>query len=35
MLGGGNRSSKLLLGPQELLKMPQAQRIKGLAVSYS
>jgi len=35
LLGGGNRSSKLLLGPQELLKMPQAQRIKDLGVSYS
>jgi prolyl-tRNA editing enzyme YbaK/EbsC (Cys-tRNA(Pro) deacylase) len=32
LLGGGNRSSKLLLDPQELLKMPQAKRIHGLGI---
>jgi prolyl-tRNA editing enzyme YbaK/EbsC (Cys-tRNA(Pro) deacylase) len=32
LLGGGNRSSKLLLNPQELLKMPQAKRIHGLGI---
>lgn len=35
LLGGGNRSSKLLLNPQELLKMPQAQRIQDLGVAPS
>lgn len=34
LLGGGNRSSKLLLDPQELLKMPQARRIQGLGVAH-
>ena len=33
LMGGGNRSSKLVLNPQELLKMPQAQRIPNLAVA--
>ena len=33
LLGGGNRSSKLLLDPQELLKMPQAQRIQALGIA--
>lgn len=33
LLGGGNRSSKLLLGPEQLLKMPQAQRIQGLGLA--
>jgi prolyl-tRNA editing enzyme YbaK/EbsC (Cys-tRNA(Pro) deacylase) len=32
LLGGGNRSSKLMLAPQELLKMPQARRIQGLGI---
>jgi prolyl-tRNA editing enzyme YbaK/EbsC (Cys-tRNA(Pro) deacylase) len=32
LMGGGNRSSKLLLAPGELLKMPQAQRILGLGL---
>jgi len=35
LMGGGNRSSKLRLGPQELLKMPQAQRVQGLGVLHS
>lgn len=35
LLGGGNRSSKLLLDPKELLKMPKAQRIKDLGVAHS
>jgi prolyl-tRNA editing enzyme YbaK/EbsC (Cys-tRNA(Pro) deacylase) len=34
LMGGGNRSSKLTLGPQELLKMPQAQRVQGLGVAH-
>jgi prolyl-tRNA editing enzyme YbaK/EbsC (Cys-tRNA(Pro) deacylase) len=34
LLGGGNRTSKLLLGPQELLKMPQVQRIQDLGVAH-
>ncbi len=33
LLGGGNRSSKLVLDPRELLRMPQAQRIQGLGIS--
>ena len=32
LLGGGNRSSKLMLAPLELLKMPQAMRIQGLGI---
>ena len=35
LMGGGNRSSKLLLDPQELLKMPQAHRVAGLGVPRS
>lgn len=31
VMGGGNRSSKLLLNPQELLKLPQVTVIDGLA----
>ncbi len=31
VMGGGNRSSKLLLNPQELLKLPQVEVIEGLA----
>jgi len=34
LMGGGNRSSKLALDPQELLKMPQAQRVRGLGVAH-
>ncbi|HWQ09437.1 MAG TPA: YbaK/EbsC family protein [Holophaga sp.] len=34
LLGGGNRSSKLLLDPRELLKMPQSRRIQGLGVVH-
>lgn len=32
LMGGGNRSSKLVLRPRELLRMPQAQRIVGLGI---
>ncbi len=31
VMGGGNRSSKLLLNPQELLKLPNVAVIDGLA----
>jgi prolyl-tRNA editing enzyme YbaK/EbsC (Cys-tRNA(Pro) deacylase) len=31
VMGGGNRSSKLLLDPQELTKLPNAQVVEGLA----
>ncbi len=31
VMGGGNRSSKLLLNPQELLKLPHVEVIDGLA----
>jgi len=31
ILGGGNRSSKLLLAPTELHKIPQAEFVEGLA----
>lgn len=31
IMGGGNRSSKLLLGPHELTKLPNAQVVEGLA----
>ena len=31
VMGGGNRSSKLLLAPAELLKLPNAQIVDGLA----
>jgi prolyl-tRNA editing enzyme YbaK/EbsC (Cys-tRNA(Pro) deacylase) len=31
VMGGGNRTSKLLLDPQELMKLPNAQVIDGLA----
>ncbi|MGA2080452.1 MAG: YbaK/EbsC family protein [Holophaga sp.] len=34
LMGGGNRSSKLRLEPQELLKMPHAQRVQGLGVAH-
>ena len=33
LMGGGNRSSKLVLPPRELLKMPQAQRAQRLGVA--
>ena len=32
VLGGGNRSSKVLLDPNELLKMPNVEVIEGLAI---
>jgi prolyl-tRNA editing enzyme YbaK/EbsC (Cys-tRNA(Pro) deacylase) len=32
VMGGGNRSSKLVLHPSELLKLPGAEIIEGLAV---
>lgn len=35
LMGGGNRSSKLMVGPRELLKMPQAQRVQGPGVAPS
>ncbi len=31
VMGGGNRSSKILLDPQELLKLPNVEVIEGLA----
>ena len=31
VMGGGNRSSKLLLDPHELLKLPNVEVIEGLA----
>jgi len=31
VMGGGNRSSKLVLAPQELLKLPTAEVVEGLA----
>jgi prolyl-tRNA editing enzyme YbaK/EbsC (Cys-tRNA(Pro) deacylase) len=31
VMGGGNRSSKLLLNPQELTKLPDSQIVDGLA----
>jgi prolyl-tRNA editing enzyme YbaK/EbsC (Cys-tRNA(Pro) deacylase) len=31
IMGGGNRSSKLLLNPRELLKLDNTQVIEGLA----
>ncbi len=31
VMGGGNRSSKILLDPQELLKLPNIEVIEGLA----
>lgn len=34
LMGGGNRSSKLVLGPEELLKMPQALRVQQLGVAH-
>jgi len=34
LMGGGNRSSKLALGPEELLKMPQALRVQHLGVAH-
>ena len=34
LMGGGNRSSKLVLGPRELLRMPQARRIQGLGLAH-
>jgi prolyl-tRNA editing enzyme YbaK/EbsC (Cys-tRNA(Pro) deacylase) len=33
VMGGGNRSSKLLLDPQELQKLPHVEVIEGLATS--
>jgi len=35
LMGGGNRSSKLVLAPGELLRMPQARRVQGLGVPRS
>lgn len=32
VLGGGNRTSKLLMDPQELKKLPHLQIIEGLAI---
>lgn len=32
VMGGGNRSSKLVLNPQELLKLPNAQVVENLAL---
>lgn len=32
VMGGGNRASKLLLAPSELLKLPGAQVVEGLAL---
>ncbi len=31
MMGGGNRSSKLLLNPSELIKLPNVVVVEGLA----
>jgi prolyl-tRNA editing enzyme YbaK/EbsC (Cys-tRNA(Pro) deacylase) len=31
IVGGGNRSSKLVLSPQELLKLPNAEAVHGLS----
>jgi prolyl-tRNA editing enzyme YbaK/EbsC (Cys-tRNA(Pro) deacylase) len=31
VMGGGNRTSKLVLSPQELLKLPHAQVVENLA----
>jgi len=31
VMGGGNRSSKLVLDPRELLKLPGAEVVQGLA----
>ena len=33
LLGGGNRTSKLVMDPRELLKMPQAQQVQALGIS--
>ena len=33
VLGGGNRSSKLLMHPAELLKLPGAQVVEALAIA--
>lgn len=33
VMGGGNRSSKLVLEPGELLRIPGAQVVEGLAIS--
>lgn len=35
ILGGGNRSSKLLLPPAEMLKLPNAEVVEGLAVQMT
>jgi prolyl-tRNA editing enzyme YbaK/EbsC (Cys-tRNA(Pro) deacylase) len=32
VMGGGNRSSKLLLDPRELMKLPGAEVVEGLAL---
>lgn len=32
VLGGGNRSTKLLLNPSELLKLPLAEVVDGLGI---
>jgi prolyl-tRNA editing enzyme YbaK/EbsC (Cys-tRNA(Pro) deacylase) len=34
LMGGGNRSSKLMVGPEELLKIPQAMRVQQLGVAH-
>jgi hypothetical protein len=31
VMGGGNRASKLLLDPRELLKLPDVAVVRGLA----
>lgn len=33
VMGGGNRSSKVLLDPQELLKLPGVRVVEGLATA--
>lgn len=32
LMGGGNRSSKVVLSPEELLKLPQVQRVRDLGI---
>jgi hypothetical protein len=32
-MGGGNRSSKLVLDPRELLKLPGVEVVEGLATA--
>jgi prolyl-tRNA editing enzyme YbaK/EbsC (Cys-tRNA(Pro) deacylase) len=33
VMGGGNRTSKLRLDPQELVKLPYVEVIEGLAIA--